>query len=201
MHRWKNLVEFCKTEKDEGIKKHTTLLHDTLKKELADELKAVQDYLVNGVITFDTAWMIFEPGQIVYGIKDGQPVAAKLISTRKERDCVGNIVLGLMCEMVEWGGLTFGHCTDHFTITNFQGTSKITNLAYYPLVHHEKADRIMEQLIERGKKFESLVGYQYKFYDGVAIGYDMFDNPVKYNVQPPSQIILWFHCQISPNIA
>ena len=197
MHRWKTLVEVCQTEKDESVKKHITLLHDTLKKELGDELKAVEDYVLNGVITFKTAWMIFEPGQIVYGLQDGQPLAARLTRTMETSDCLGNKVLRLTCEIVEWGGLTFGHYTDHFNIANFQGTSNITKLAYFPLVHHEKAEQIKEQLIDRGRIFESLVGFQYKFYEGVAIGYGIYDNPIKYNVGPNSSRFDLSYCSIA----
>ena len=158
------------------------MLRDTLKNELSGDLKAVEDYVLNGVITFRTAWMIFEPGQIVYGKKDGQPVAAKLTNTSLCEDEYGNKWFRLKCEVFEWGGLTFGTNTDRFMIPNFAGTSLITKLAFFPLIHHQKADMIREQLVERGKKSESLAGYQYKFYEGIAIGNSPWDRPIKYNV-------------------
>ncbi|MDI1491579.1 MAG: hypothetical protein OHK93_002788, partial [Ramalina farinacea] len=188
VHRWKNLIEFCESKMDKSVEKHTTLLRDTLKEVLGEELEALEDYVSNDVITFDTAWMIFEPGQIVYGLKNGQPIAARLTRTWEGKDCTGNKALMLTCEIVEWGGRTFGHYTEHFAISNFQGTSSITKLAYFPLVYHEKADQIKQQLIERGKMFESLLGFQYKFYEGVAIGYGTFNNQIKYNVK--SRIIV-----------
>ena len=182
---------------DESVKKHINLLHNTLKKVLGDEMEALEDYVSNGLITFDTAWMIFEPGQIVYGLKDGQPIAAKLTRTWEGKDCTGNQALMLTCEIVEWGGRTFGHYTEHFAISKFQGTSKITKLAYFPLTYHEKADQIKQQLIERGKTFESLIGFQYKFYEGVAIGYGTFNNPIKYNVGSYSSPFRSWNCLIA----
>ena len=171
---------------DQSVKEHTNLLHDTLERVLHNELQAVEDYISNGLVTFHTAWIIFEPGQIVYGHKDGQPIAAKLIRTWEGKDYTGSKALMLTCEIVEWDGRTFGHYTEHFAISDFRGTSDITKLAYFPLVYHEEADQIKQQLIERGKTFESLMGFQYKFYEGVAIGYGTLNNPIKYNVGPCS---------------
>ena len=43
--------------------------------ELKDDLKAKDDYVLNKVIIWDTAWMIFEPGTVVFGQDDKQDCA------------------------------------------------------------------------------------------------------------------------------
>ena len=154
VHRWPELEEYLEHDDlDEITKEHLELLYSILKVELKDAIKAFEDYIKNGVVTFEHMWMIFQPGQI-----------------QVETRC-GN-VLRLRCEVIDWSGKHFGRGYETIDIYEFNGIEKIPNLNAYPMAFCEKKDLVKMALIERGQKFESLAGHQYKAYSGAAITWD-----------------------------
>ena len=180
IHRWMKLVEALNNEGDQQTKTHLGLLYRTLEAELRDDLKARDDFILNGVITFDTCWMIFEPGTVIFSVKDGQKCAARLkTGTYQETRC--GKVFSLGCEVVDWDGENFGLGNNNLSIWDFEGTTIITKLSAYPLDYHPNLAQVKEELIQRGKVFQELSGYQYKSYQGVAIGQGPW-GPIKYNV-------------------
>lgn len=57
VHRWTALVEHMRREDlDEKTKEHLVLLHDILKYEIGDSIKAYEDYVLKGVISFQHLW-------------------------------------------------------------------------------------------------------------------------------------------------
>ena len=180
IHRWKNLLGALESEKDPETKDHLELLYRILEAELRDDLRARDDFILNGVITYSTIWMIFEPGTIVFTMKDGQNCAARFNSGHfQQTNCGDRYVLS--CQIVDWDGENFGLGHAHFHVSEFEGTIKITKLSAYPLQYHPNLIKIKEALIQRGKVFEELSGYHYKDYQGIAIGEGPW-GPIKYNV-------------------
>ena len=53
-------------------------------------------------------------------------------------------------------------------LEGFKGPRKITSLPVFPLKHHKEYEKLKGELIERGKKFVSLEGMQYRFHNGIA---------------------------------
>ena len=188
VHRWSNLMKALEDEKDTETKAHLDLFCQTLKAELEDKLKARDDFIRNGVITFDTCWMIFEPGSIVFNAGPNGAGAAKL----KHGQYCG-CVYALTCEMIDWDGENFGLASTHSSISSFDGTELITQLCAYPFEYHPSQSNVKDELVQRGKAFERLAGYHYKQYQGIAIGQGPW-GLVKYNVRfyhsPPVACIL-----------
>ena len=182
IHRWKNLLEAWESEQNLETKAHLELFYRVLEAELRDDLKARDDFILNGVITYSTIWMIFEPGTTVFAVKDGQNCAARFDTGNFQETRCGNRY-ALSCQMVDWDGEAFGLGSTQFHIREFEGTTQITKLSAYPLEYHPNLFQVKEALIQRGKKFEELSGYHYKNYQGIAIGEGPF-GPVKYNVRP-----------------
>lgn len=181
IHRWKNLLEALESEQDRETKDHLGLLHRILEVELRDDLKARDDFILNGVITYGTIWMIFEPGTTVFTVKDEQHCAAKFNNGNYQQTHCGNrYVLG--CQVVDWDGENFGLGSAQFYVCEFEGTTEITKLSAYPLEYHPNLFKVKEALIQRGKAFEELSGYHYKNYQGIAMG-DGPWGPIKYNVR------------------
>ena len=50
VHRWKSLLHALENEQDEEGKAHLLILHRVLEVELRDDLKALDSYILNGVI-------------------------------------------------------------------------------------------------------------------------------------------------------
>lgn len=188
VHRWHKLRAVLATEKDPETHGHLKLLHDTLEVELREQIRARDDLIAHNVINFDSVWMLFEPGCLVFSTKDGYPCAAKVSSSYYDKDCNGNPIYKLSCNFVDWDGERFGHSSTYFTVSGFKGTMPIADLSALPMRHHPQKEAVQKILIERGKKFEKLSGYAYKAYDGVGVGKGMFGQRVAYKVN--SRIIL-----------
>lgn len=182
IHRWKYLLEALESEQDPETKDHLELLHRILEAELRDDLKARDDFNFNGVITYSAIWMIFEPGTIVFTVKDGHNCAATFNNGNFQETKRGKHY-ALNCQIVDWDGENFGLGSAQFYVSEFEGTTKITMLSAYPLEYHPNLVKVKEALIQRGKAFEELSGYHYKNYQGIAIGEGLW-GPVKYNVSP-----------------
>ncbi|KAG8532276.1 uncharacterized protein KY384_003917 [Bacidia gigantensis] len=186
VHRWKALVEALNEESDPETKSHLDILHRVLEVELRDDLKALDDYIQNGVITYDTIWMLFEPGELIFGSQQSQPAVGKLSQGSYQQTRCGNYY-SLSCNMVDWDGENFGWDSTGFKVPAFLGTASITKLAAFPLNYHPKLEKVKAELVERGRAFEALGGSHYKQYSGIAIGQGPW-GPIKYNVD--SRIII-----------
>ena len=93
-------LHLIKDEDDTEARSHLALLHDVLSKELHDNLRALDDYILNGVITYSTVWMLFEPGELVFGYRDGQPAVARLNEGQYTSNRCGEYY-ALACHMVD----------------------------------------------------------------------------------------------------
>ena len=197
VHRWSRLVEELENEDDQESKSHLELFHRILATELMDNLKARDDFILNGVITHDTCWMIFEPGTIVFTVQDGQKCAAQFNSGRYIESRCG-MTYQLSCQVADWDGENFGLGNVIYNLWEFEGTAKITKLSAFPLNYHPNLEKTKAELIERGKTFEALSGYHYKLYQGIAIGEGPW-GPIKYNVD--SRIVIDTHAwnRFNPN--
>ncbi|KAH7033464.1 uncharacterized protein B0I36DRAFT_240437 [Microdochium trichocladiopsis] len=170
VHRWAQLKEALQDEQyDEATREHLKLLHDVLHAELKDTIAAVKDYVKNKVITYEHVWAIFHPGSVISASRYGQPVAAQLQQGEYVEHCRYGHCFQLKCERIDWDGTRFGFVTSTYLITPFSGTTSITDLECFPLEYHLEKEAITSKLIERGRKFEALAGYNYRRYDGQAI--------------------------------
>ena len=181
VHRWANVVAALESEEDPETKSHLDLFHRTMGEELKDDLKARDDYIQNKVITWDTCWMIFEPGTTVFSVEDKQNCAFRLKNGSYVETPRCGPAFALDCEKVDWDGEAFGLGQTKTLIYAFQGTKPITKLTAFPLEYHDNVAAMEKELTDRGKVFEQLAGYHYKHYRGVAIGQGMW-GPIKYNV-------------------
>lgn len=80
VHRWPEFSEAVKKERDPVAKEHLDLLHGLLREELQDTIKALEDYLVHGVMTFENLWALFHPGAAVYSLRSGSSAALTFVS-------------------------------------------------------------------------------------------------------------------------
>ncbi|KAL9596630.1 MAG: hypothetical protein Q9219_005667 [cf. Caloplaca sp. 3 TL-2023] len=168
VHRWQRLTDALNNERDPETKSHIQLFYDALKKELEVTLEARDDFIAHKTITFNSLWMLFEPGDILFTTINKRPIAAKLkwgnIWQGRQEDC-----FRLECEMIYGNGTMFGWGQPRFDIPDFDGMSKITDLCIYPLKYHQKVGKITKQLINNGKAYEQLMGFHHKQYQGVAL--------------------------------
>ena len=99
---------------------------------------------------------------------------------------------------LEYDGKNFGMGSMEIEVEEFKGPRKISNLACYPLKYHKDANTMKKQLIERGKKFVSLKGMQYKFHKGMAF-YKKKRQYIKVNINGRIMVDPAIHRRINPN--
>lgn len=178
VHRWQELV--CYRERDDlddETRAHMTLLHDTLKAEIGDSIKAFEDYVANGVVSFKDLWMVLAPGKPVLSAYKGPLSAFELAETEYMSNNCGSF-LRVRCDCIDYGGKNFGRYQESIDIPEFIGTKKITGLKVYPLAFHAERDDMVAKLTKRGELFESLAGHHFKSYEGKAITWDREGNEV-----------------------
>lgn len=197
VHCWSRLVEKLENERNPEAKSHLNLFRGVMETELKDNLKAREDFILNGVITYETCWMIFEPGTTVFTTQEGENCAAQFNSGRYVKTRCGN-AYQLACQIVDWDGENFGLGNETINIMEFEGTKKITKLSAFPLQYHPSLEDIKVELIQRGKAFEALRGYHYKLYQGIAIGQGLW-GPIKYNVDSRIVIDTYAWNRFNPN--
>jgi hypothetical protein len=170
VHRWELLAAAMKSpDWDEAVKQHIDVLYKVLYPELKDVIAAKEDYLKNGVITYEHVWTIFQPGCILYARKYGHPIAVKFVQGYYgETQCNGPCFI-LSCNFVDWDGSKFGYNSMSQTIGPFLGAIPITDLECFPLEFHPDIEGATNSLVARGRQFESLAGYHYKHYKGHGI--------------------------------
>ena len=180
VYRWNGFCAAVTNEQDPTVKSHLELLHGVLETEMKDDIKARDDLLAHNVITYDYLWMLFEPGSVVVTAKGGQDQAVLLTSGDYTTVC-NCPVYSLTCKNVDWDGSDFGYGSARYNIPAFSGTAPISSLLAFPIMYHSEKDEATERLIARGKVFERLSGYNYKQYQGIAMG-DGPWGPIRYNV-------------------
>ncbi|KAK3372305.1 P-loop containing nucleoside triphosphate hydrolase protein [Podospora didyma] len=172
VHRWAEFVKYMdKPDLDPKIKEHLVVLRDILVYEIGDSIKAFEDYVKNGVVTFGHLWMIFQPGAIIVSEYKGPMSAFELVETEYMANQCGKF-LELRADCVDYGGKTFGRYQETIVISEFIGAKKINSLNVYPWVFHANPDKLAADLTKRGELWESLAGYHYKSYSGKAVTWD-----------------------------
>ncbi|EFQ31520.1 ATPase [Colletotrichum graminicola] len=183
VHRWTEFREYRnKKDLDETLKEHLTILHDILQYEIGNSIKAFEDYVAKGVITFEHLWMIFQPGAIILAAHKGPLSAFELEESEYMENRCGKF-LQLRADCVDYSGKTFGRYRERISIPEFIGTKKITGLDASPLAFHPEKDALSAALVRRGQKFEELAGHHYKQYSGSAVTWDREGNEVPIQVE------------------
>jgi hypothetical protein len=161
VHRWTEFKLAIESEKNESTKTHLELLHRLLREELKDTIKALEDFILNGVTTFDILWAIFQPKCTVYSRTGGLPNCQSFYSgSYGEGQCGKYFQLTL--EPIGWNGTAFKRGTEYANIYDFQGTKPIKDLSACPPHLHPEEEQIRKTLVKRGKKYEQFAGYHYK---------------------------------------
>lgn len=163
IHRWGAILKYLENDKlDQVTKDHMSLLRDILQKECAETIKALEDYVDHGVVTYEHAWTIFQPDAVVISSTGlGEQIAFRLKSASYQETDDGNFYT-LKCQSVDWNGKSFGWSTEAVKLPEFEGIQPISELRILPMAFHPKKEHLKHALIERGKRFAALSGYHYR---------------------------------------
>ncbi|KAI1096478.1 P-loop containing nucleoside triphosphate hydrolase protein [Rostrohypoxylon terebratum] len=118
-------------------------------------------------ISYEYLWTLFPPGAIIHAKVLNQHRAFRVHSCWYEAG--ETPILNIWADFVDFDGDKLGTRKAELFATKYAGTRQLRELATVPLDLVEGKDEIRERLIERGRKFESLVGQHFKQYDGIAL--------------------------------
>ncbi len=162
VHRWAEFIAYMKrTDLDTTTKEHLDVLHGILVYEIGDLVKAFEDYVLKGVISYEHLWMIFQPGGTIVSAYKGPLSAFEIDETEYMATQCGKF-LRLKADCVDYDGKNFGRYTEQIDVPQFVGTKKISSLKAFPLSFHEDKEAVRSALIQRGEIFESLAGHHFK---------------------------------------
>ena len=198
VHRWEKFNKAIHEQNDAITKEHLMLLYTTLKQELKETIAAKDDFIANGVITYEHLWTIFQPGCNVYSVEDGRDYATQFVQGNYIEHQKYGPCYQLQCSKVDWDGEQFGYATKYTLVPGFLGTKPITQLQSFPLEFHPNCALVTEKLVARGKLFENYQGYHYKAYKGNAIMQTRC-GPAKINVESRIIIDRYAHGRFNPN--
>jgi hypothetical protein len=183
VHRWDAFISACDAgDKIETTRRHLQLLRSALEPELQETFATISDFKSEGAIEFHQLWMIFNPGCVVFSAQSGAECAYKLLRTEKrvskeeKRE-----FLALHCCYIDFDGKKLGHALHIQAIAEYQGSNTCAEIVVYPLEAHSDMLSIAQRLVERGRKFEALIGVVYRAYEGHATDFTA-RQPTKYYV-------------------
>lgn len=157
--------------------------------------------LEHGLITFDLLWALWKPNTLAYTATYGshdEPRIFKVDLAEKHKHITKGEFYFIDGKYFEYDGKQFGYGHMVEEIPEFKGAKKITSLNCYPLKYHKSEEKLREDLIERGKKFVTLAGMQYKSHQGLAY-YKKKRAIVKVNINGRVMIDAAIHRRINPN--
>ncbi|KAK4129775.1 P-loop containing nucleoside triphosphate hydrolase protein [Parathielavia appendiculata] len=120
------------------------------------------------VIAYDRLWTLFPPGTIAYCKLLSQNRAFRIVDTYYDESDT-NPCMGLRADFVDFDGLNLGTRRIELAIPKYQGTRELSELGTIPLDLLDDASDLREELIARGRKFESYIGSHFLQYDGIAL--------------------------------
>ncbi|GIC93697.1 ATP-binding protein [Aspergillus udagawae] len=184
VHRWEQFASARDRELDSVTKSHVELLYTILEEELRDTIARKNDLVLNGVVTHDLLWTIFEPEDEIFSMVGGHPRAFQFKSG--ETNCRTG-AFDLEAKYIDFDGDDFGFRDKDFEVPPFGGTMPITALPVFPLRHHTDQITVRDSLVARGAVWEHYKGYHFKYYEGLAVGRFM-RREFKFNIK--SRIII-----------
>lgn len=121
-------------------------------------------------ITYELLWALFRPNALLYTTCPGseQPRCLIFDSGEEKWTSPGEKQFELQCRYFDYNGKSFGEVTTFLYISRFYGVKKIASLDVFPLQYHESKTEVTRNLVERGRKFTTLMGTHHCNYKGLA---------------------------------
>jgi len=162
VHRWDTIVQLSERQHS-GVAKELQLLRQELEQPIASHLAALEKVKNTETISFEALWLILAPGCLVVSNEDGHTCVSSLLKVEfvpAEPPCPAFWSLKLV--RVNWNGSFSGLESSAEQISQYKDPIKVSNLPIYPIEFAPNRGEIEEQLLARGRKFESLRGFHIK---------------------------------------
>ncbi|KAK3901240.1 ATPase family AAA domain-containing protein 3B [Staphylotrichum tortipilum] len=155
---------------DEEALSYLTLLTNWIKGHFELEL-AAHDRCISQpqhAIPYDKLWTLFPPGTIVYSKLLGQNRAFRVAGNYYDMSEL-NPALCIQTDYVDFNGDALGTRRLDLHVAKYPGNRQLNELDLLPIDMLDDAAEVKEELLARGRRFESYFGQHYLRYDGIAI--------------------------------
>ncbi|OJJ33550.1 hypothetical protein ASPWEDRAFT_116032 [Aspergillus wentii DTO 134E9] len=165
--RYRNEIKEAAKEKGELSVQHVDVLMKLVEEQYASRIKDMETMFPKRTSTFEILREAFWAGDIVIDQQSAVPRAYRVVDVSyKVTMC--NRYLSIKTKFINFNGKKLGTVNRELTIDDFEGVKYLRDLPVCHLKDHPNKEAITEALIERGQKFLSLRGQNYKFHSGVA---------------------------------
>lgn len=170
VHRWETLKEYHATATPGSAKNASSVLLAFLAPVIASSVVSLARTQRTGKVSFQNVWQIFPPSSIVITKFYGVDTICRVVKYRKrpaDRCNPEGWVIDM--EYIDWNGEKCGWMTTTMTIWEFDGFKRVTGLPVYPLSFASDPENIKAEMVERGRKFEAMRGYNFMVANGTKI--------------------------------
>ncbi|KAK8054840.1 hypothetical protein PG993_000067 [Apiospora rasikravindrae] len=167
LHRWEALKKYRDTVEDAERREDASLLISVFHGAMSASGEVLSKLYKSGTIAYNKLDLVFALGDIVVMKSAGVTSAHYLRSFDSMQE--GSVWVALL-ECIDWNGSYFGFRDAVVSITEYHGEQPIESLPICPLKWCRDKRTLTDSLVARGRKFEALRGYHFKYYDGVGHG-------------------------------
>jgi len=145
------------------------VLLQLIEKEYANRIHDIKYMFPKATTTYEILREAFWPGEAIVDTCSGLSRAYRIKTVEYVESCWNDeYYLNVEAEYIAHDGDNYGTVVDYFRVNRFKGVKYFTDLAVFPLKYHPDEAAIRKNLVERGRKFVSLQGQNYKFHKGVT---------------------------------
>ncbi|KAH8647491.1 P-loop containing nucleoside triphosphate hydrolase protein [Tricladium varicosporioides] len=155
LHRWDKLKMTSVRLQDKALQIEVEKLIHLLIPFFASPIAALEEIKTSLQVRFKDLWLIFPPGEIIITHIQGKICACKL---RRFTNHSPEYVT-LEMEQIDWNGSYCGFKLIKLNISKYSEKKLVSKLVAYPIRFALNEQEIREELIARGRQFESLRGF------------------------------------------
>ena len=133
---------------------------------ISPSLFTLRTIMLTKQVEFDSLWLIFAPGQLIYSKHTGAEQLYRLRSFTLGQTMGEPPKWMVGLEYLDWNGRVTGFSATDTSISNYSGSKALNSLECVPLKWHWNSEEIVNRLTSRGRKFSALRGYHFKFCEG-----------------------------------
>ncbi|KAK8040896.1 hypothetical protein PG994_013903 [Apiospora phragmitis] len=161
-HHWTGLEEYRHSVQDTPAGSHIDLLFDFMRHEMAPAREKAAHMVENNQISYENAWVPFQPGDLLYSEVGGHPWLLLCEKTAYEEDKDLGPYFEVQCTYSDHNDTFPGRSTKLFQMFQKKyfpadNPAVITYLPVYPLSFAKPKEGLQDRLRERSERFLSLV--------------------------------------------
>lgn len=169
LFKWSDFNKALETEADAKLRNLLQSLHDIVSPSIEPILHKVKRAKATQSIDWNLLVDTCVPGELILGSNQSRQQAFKVTASGIDYDQFDRKYLWLDVDYHDWDGVRSGARSTKFRVNKFKGEKSLKILPFVPFQFLRNQYEIKSELIERGKLFESMIGYSFRHYSGIKI--------------------------------